>query len=212
MIKLWGRRTSINVQKVMWVLAELGLEYDRVDVGGSFGGLNDAAYTAINPNQQIPTLVDGDTVLWESNAVLRYLGDAYGRNAIFGSTPAARGASDMWMEWYQSSVYANFQTVFHQCVKLPRAERCAEVLEQAQQRVFKKFALFNDKLESSAFINGDRVGLGDVPMATSLYRYYTMDIERPNFPHIARYYEQLTQRAAYSENVMIDYESLRSKH
>jgi len=211
MIELWGRQTSINVQKVMWVLAELKLSYNRIDAGGSFGGLDHPAYIALNPHQKIPTLVDGTAVLWESNAVLRYLADAYGQEIIIGSTPAERAASDMWMEWYQNSVYANFQTIFHHTVKLPHAARDAQILERAQSSVYKQFSLFNSKLESSAFINGDQLSLGDIPMAACLYRYFTMDIERPDYPQIKRYYNDLTQRNAYSENVMISYESLRAK-
>lgn len=210
MIHLWGRRTSINVQKVMWVLAELKLDYERSDVGGAFGGLNNEAYTALNPHRQVPTLVDGNTVLWESNAILRYLADAYGKDIIFGSTPAARGTSDMWMEWYQSSVYSQFQAIFYQTVRLPHAERSPDILAKAKEVVFKQFSLFNSTLETRPFINGDQLTLGDVPMAACLYRYYTMDIVRPDYPMIARYYDTLTKRPTFSENIMIDYESLRT--
>ncbi|MGQ7847066.1 glutathione S-transferase family protein [Granulosicoccus sp. 3-233] len=210
MIELWGRRTSINVQKVMWVLAELGLDYKRFDAGGRFGGLNDAAYMALNPHQKVPTLVDGETVLWESNAIMRYLADAYDKDTLFGSTPAARGASDMWMEWYQNSVYANFQIIFHQTVKLPHAERSGKVLAQAQEVVCKQFSLFEAELESRSYINGDQLTLGDMPMAACLYRYFTMEIERPDLPRISRYYQNLTERPAYRDNVMIDYDSLRA--
>jgi len=195
----------------MWVLAELGLDYDRIDAGGSFGGLNTSEYLDLNPNQKVPTLVDGDVVLWESNAIIRYLADAYGRDALFGATAAMRGSSDMWMEWYQSSVYANFQAIFHQTVKLPMAQRSCDALKQAQVAVNKQFALYNSKLESTAFINGEHLTLGDIPMAACLYRYFTMNIDRPTLPQIDRYYSTLKQRLAYSENVMISYESLRSK-
>ena len=212
MIKLWGRRTSINVQKVMWVLAELNLEYDRLDLGGSFGGLTDTSYVKINPHQKVPTLVDGEVVVWESNAILRYLGGAYGCDALFGATTATRAESDMWMEWYQSSVYASFQTLFHQTVKLPIGERSKAIREKAQANVSKQFALFDSNLATRAFINGEHLTLGDVPMAASLYRYFTMDIERTEYPNISRYYARLTQRSSYRDNVMIDYESLRAKN
>ena len=209
MICLWGRRTSINVQRVMWVLAELELDYERRDAGGSFGGLDDEAYVALNPHKKIPTLVDGDVVLWESNAIIRYLADAYGRDTIFGPTPAARGTSDMWMEWYQNSVYPNFQAIFHQTVRLPDSERNPDILARAQTVVRNEFAHFERQLESTKFIAGDSLTLGDVPMAACLYRYYTMDIQRPEYEEIARYYERLTQRTTYKDNVMISYDSLR---
>ena len=210
MIVLWGRRTSINVQKVMWILAELKLDYERYDAGGSFGGLNDDAYIALNPHKKIPTLIDDSVVFWESNAIIRYLADAYGQNTLFDVTPSQRGTSDMWMEWYQNSVYANFQTIFHQTVRLPHSQRSPQVLAQAQEVVNREFAHFNSKLESGEFINGDHLSLGDVPMAACLYRYFTMDIERPDYKMIARYYENLTQHPLYRDNVMIDYESLRA--
>ena len=128
-MELWGRETSINVQKVMWVLAELNLDYTRIDVGGVFGGLDDKRYTDLNPHRKIPTLVDGSVVVWESNAILRYLGDAYGRDALYGTTTAARSASDRWMEWFQNSVYQSFQAIFHQKVKLAICSRDSVVLE-----------------------------------------------------------------------------------
>ena len=209
MICLWGRRTSINVQRVMWVLAELQLDYERRDIGGSFGGLNDEAYIALNPHRKIPTLVDDSVILWESNAIIRYLADAYGKEKIFGATPAARGMSDMWMEWYQNSVYFSFQTIFHQTVRLPEKERDPDILARAQKVVSKEFAHFESRLKSSDFAGGSELTLGDVPMAACLYRYYTMDIQRPEHTLIARYYERLTQRATYRDNVMISYDSLR---
>ncbi len=208
---LWGRRTSINVQKVMWILAELDVEYERIDVGGTFGGLGDERYMALNPHQKVPTLEDGSVVLWESNAILRYIGCAYGAGSLFGSTAADRGRSDMWMEWFQSSVYSSFQTVFHQTVKLPNVERNVDVLKRAQDDIFRQFALYDSVLESSAYINGDQLTLGDIPMAACLYRYFTMNIDRPDYTQISRYYKCLMQRPAFRENVMIDYESLRSK-
>ena len=208
---LWGRRTSINVQKVMWILAELDVEYERIDVGGTFGGLGDERYMALNPHQKVPTLEDGSVVLWESNAILRYIGCAYGAGSLFGSTAADRGRSDMWMEWFQSSVYSSFQTVFHQTVKLPNVERNVDVLKRAQDDIFRQFALYDSVLESSAYINGDQLTLGDIPMATCLYRYFTMNIDRPDYTQISRYYKDLMRRPAFRENVMIDYESLRSK-
>lgn len=208
---LWGRRTSINVQKVMWVLAELEIEYERIDVGGTFGGLRDERYVALNPHQKVPTFEDGSVVLWESNAILRYIGFTYGADRIFGSTAAERARSDMWMEWFQNSVYSSFQTVFHQKVKLPIVERNADVLKRAQDDVFKQFALYDSVLESSAYIHGNKLTLGDIPMGTCLYRYFTMNIDRPVYTQISRYYEDLMQRPAFREHVMVDYESLRSR-
>lgn len=210
MLKLWGRDTSINVQKVAWVLTELNLAYERIDIGGAFGGLDDPAYTALNPNRRIPTLVDGDMVLWESNAIVRYLADAYGREAIWGANPKGRAEADMWMEWYQNNVYVNFQAVFYQKIRLPQDRRDPVLLRKALDQVSEQFALFDKVLQGQDFIAGDRLTIGDVPMAACLYRYYTMDIERPNFTALARYYARLSAHPAYQATVMINYDSLRA--
>lgn len=211
MITLWGRSTSINVQKVMWLLAELKVQYTRIDCGGAFGGLDDPAYVALNPNRTVPTLVDGDVVIWESNAILRYLAGTYGPKTSFGGTPAQRALGDNWMEWYQTSVYARFQAIFHQTVRLPMADRDAGILAGAVAVVDQKFQLIESVLQTRPCIAGDHLTLGDIPMAASLYRYYTMDIERPQLPAIERYYQRLTQHPPYRDNVMISYESLRAK-
>lgn len=211
MITLWGRDTSINVQKVMWLLAELGLDYERIDLGGKFGGLDDPKYVALNPNRMVPTLVDGDLVLWESNAILRYLADAYGAGTSFGGTAAERASSDKWMEWYQSSIYTSFQSIFHQKVRLPLAERSAETLNKMMGIVLDKFATVDTVLQSQPFIGGDAPGLGDIPLGACLFRFNTMGLDRPAMAGIDAYYQRLSNHAPYRDNVMISFESLRAK-
>ena len=193
-------------------MAELGLDYIRHDVGGAFGGLDSDAYKAINPNQKVPTLVDGEVCIWESNAIIRYLTDAYGNDALPEKTPALRARSDMWIEWYQNTVNANFTNVFHHGVRL-RPERRDPVLKQKSlEAVHQSFALFDRIVARQDFIAGDHLTLGDVPMAACLFRYYTMDIERPVWAGLDAYYARLTQIPNYRDNVMISYESLRSTH
>jgi glutathione S-transferase len=211
MITLWGRKTSINVQKVMWLLAELGLEYERFDRGAAFGGLDDPDYVAMNPNRLVPTLKDGDLVLWESNAILRYLADAYGAGTSFGGTPAQRASADKWMEWYQSSVYASFQAIFYQMVRLPEKDRDPETLKRMMDIVYPKFAQFDSVVQTQPFINGPELTIGDIPMAACLYRYHTMGLDRPVFAGLDAYYQQLTEHAPYRDTVMINYDSLRPK-
>ena len=102
MIKVLGRLTSSNVQKVLWTLDEIGLDYERTDLGGAFGGLNEPDYRAMNPNGVIPTVIDGDTVLWESNAIVRYLAARYDDGGLWPTDPAERALTDRWMDWQQT--------------------------------------------------------------------------------------------------------------
>ena len=209
-IKLWGRATSVNVQKVTWCLTELGLTYDRMDAGGAFGGLDDPSYIALNPNRRVPTLVDGDLVLWESNAICRYLFDVYGEVGFPKCETIAENAqADMWMEWFQNNVYARFIELFYQVVRLPPSQRDAEKKTKALQSVTKALKIADETLADRDFMSGSRFGLGDIPIGSCLYRYYTMNIDRASLPSLARYYERLVERQAYRDHVMIDYSSLQ---
>lgn len=205
MLTLWGRLTSVNVQRVAWVLAETGLEYARIDTGGAFGGLDDQEYLAMNPNRRVPTLKDGSLVLWESNAICRYLVDAY-RGPL---ATAHKARADMWMEWFQNGPYAPFIEMFYQTVRLPAAQRDAAVLQQALDRLHGHFDIAEAALAKSAYLTGDTLSLADVPFGTCLYRYFTCDFARGDYPNIKAYYDRLTSRAAYRDTVVVDYSSLR---
>lgn len=209
-LKLWGRATSYNVQKVAWIIAELGLPCVRIDAGGAFGGLNDPEYVALNPNKRVPTLIDSDHVLWESNAICRYLVDAYATPTnLKGQTTQARAQADMWMEWFQNNLYTNSIAIFYQIVRLPPRQRSIEKRDDILQSLNTALTIFDARLKDQKFILGDRLSLGDIPTGAFLFRYFTMDIERPPFPHLERYYDDLKERSAYQETVMVDYSSLR---
>lgn len=209
-LKLMGRATSINVQKVAWVIAELNLPCNRVDAGGVFGGVDTPDYIALNPNKRVPTLIDGDLVLWESNAICRYLVDKYSSNGVLkADTADSRARADMWMEWFQSTVYSDFISLFYQTVRLPPSERDPAKKDNAIASLTSALTIFDEALSDRMFINGDEPSLGDIPTGSFLYRYYTIDIKRPDLRNLARYYTNLTKRRPYQDHVMIDYSSLR---
>ncbi|WP_417523671.1 glutathione S-transferase family protein [Marinovum sp.] len=208
-MRLWGRKTSVNVQKVLWALEELSLDYERLDAGGAFGGLDDPAYLAMNPMRKVPTLVDGDLVIWESNAVVRYLARAYG-DTLGGRDAVEAGRADMWMEWFQNNPYPQFIALFYQLVRLPRAERDAAKRDHAIKVVSENFTILDRHLSDRDFVAGEAFTMGDIPVGSALYRYYTLDFDRPDLPALAAYYDRLSQRAAYRETVMMSYDSLRA--
>ncbi len=123
MLRVWGRTNSINVQKVMWAVGELGLAHERVDAGGEFGGLDTAAYGAMNPNRMIPVVDDGGTVVWESNAVVRYLAARYGAGGLWPEDPGARSLADRWMDWQLSTAQPAMGPVFINLVRTPPERR-----------------------------------------------------------------------------------------
>ncbi len=210
-LSLIGRKTSINVQKVRWLLLELGLDHAHRELGGAFGGLQTDAFAALNPNRLVPVLVDGDLVLWESNAILRYLARRYSPGGIEGATPAQIAQADMWMEWFQNRPLPQLTAVFYQTVRLPRAERDAGLRDAAAARLNDAFALLDRHLTGRTHLVGDALTLGDIVIGTALFRYFTLDFERPSLPSLRAYYTALQGRAAYREAAMVPYESLRAK-
>lgn len=208
-MQVWGRATSVNVQKVLWSLEELGVKYNRHDVGGEFGGLGSEHYTAMNPSRRIPTLEDGPLILWESNVIVRYLARKDPKRQLIGSTLADDAGADVWMEWFQNNVSAAFITMFYHTYRLREENRDPQVLAQAMDKLAEGFQLLNAHLESRDFVCGAALSMGDIPVGSCLYRYFTLPIERPDLPALAAYYQRLSARPAYRSAVMIPYDSLR---
>ncbi|WP_019443789.1 MULTISPECIES: glutathione S-transferase, partial [Brucella] len=111
MLKIWGRTNSTNVKKALWAAQELNLEYEQIDLGGQFGGLNDPVYLARNPNGLVPLLEDGETILWESNVIVRYLAAAYGKDSLWIENPAKRAQAEKWMDWVSTTIAGDFRDV-----------------------------------------------------------------------------------------------------
>jgi glutathione S-transferase len=210
MLKTWGRNTSSNVQLVMWAVAELGLEHQRVDWGGAFGGNNDPEYRRMNPNGLIPTISDGDCVVWESAAILRYLSARYGSEAFWPPDPAKRAPLDMWAEWIKTSFAPPLiNQVFWQLIRTPPAERDQAVIGEGVARLKRLAVLLDARLGSGPYLNGPQLCFADIMIGHTLYRYFTLDFERADTSNLARYYQRLRERPAYRDHVMISYESLR---
>ena len=209
MIEVLGRATSSNVQKVLWTLRELGLEYRRCDLGGAFGGLDTPEYRAMNPNGKVPTLIDDDLVLWESNAIVRYLAARYDPGGLWPQDAGDRALADLWMDWQQTVLFPPWVAVFFGVWRTPQRYRDEEANARAVARLNDAYALLDRQLQGRAFVAGRQLTIADIPAGMTLYRYYTMEIERPSLPAIEAWYARLRQRAAYRETVMTDFGSLK---
>jgi glutathione S-transferase len=211
MIKVWGRKTSSNVQAVMWSLAELGLACERTDCGHRYGGLDTAEFLAMNPNGTIPVVRDGDgEFLWESSAILRYLANRYGRAPYWPADLAARTHIDKWAEWSKINIALNFSgPIFWRVVRTPPARRDPAALEQAMGILDRYLDIAETQLGAAPFLCGADLTLADVQFGHLLYRYFTLVIERRGRPRLGAYYESLVARPAYREHVMVPYDELR---
>lgn len=203
MLTVWGRPNSINVQIVMWTAAELGLQTDRKDVGGAFGGLDTPDYLAMNPNGRIPTLRDGDLTIWESNACARYLAAKYGAGSLWPEDPGQRAKADMWMDWKKTSLAGPMTAVFWGLVRTPEAERDMDAIRAAAQTSQTLYAMLDEWLAGKDFILGESLSIGDIPAGAMAYRFMELVKDRPSMPNLEAWYGRLTSRQAYRDHVML---------
>jgi glutathione S-transferase len=208
---VWGRRSAFNVQKVLWLLGELGLEHEHRAVGGAFGGLDTAEFRALNPHGKIPVLADGDTVVWESHAILRYLAAAYGAESFWSPDPALRSRADRWMDWSQCTLQPAFMTLFWGYFRTPPALRDPGAVERARRQCEQHFRLLDAELARRPFLAGDAFSLADIPAGTALYRYFEMGLEVERPPHVGAWYARLAARAPYRAAVAVPFEELRGR-
>ena len=203
MIRIWGRTTSSNVQKVMWAVGELGVAHERIDVGREYGGLDTDAYGALNPNRRIPTLEDGDAVVWESNVIVRYLAAKFGSGTLWPVDPATRAVADEWMDWQQTTLAEDMRTVFWGLVRTPEEQRERAKIAAAVESLKEIWARLDRHLRGRAFVAGDHLTMGDIPVGTICYRYHALGVERAPLSNLEAWYERLTSRAPFREHVML---------
>jgi len=210
MLTIYGRKTSFNVQKVTWMTAELGIANQRLDLGGKFGGLDTPEFRAKNPHGKIPVIDDDGAIIWESNAIVRYLAARYGGEAWWPSDPEHLAAGDQWMDWASSTLSVGFLGVFIGFYRTPEAKRDGAAIKASIARCATDYGLLDNILASQPYIAGNAISVGDIPIGATLFRYFTLDIERPKLPNVESYYRRLQDRPAYREHVMVNYEELKA--
>ena len=202
MLKIWGRNNSVNVIKVLWCAAELGLDFVRTDIGGAFGGNDQPEYLAKNPMGRVPTVEDGDLILWESQAIVRYLASTHGIGTLWPEDPGERALSDLWMDWYTAHLHPPMTTIFWGLVRTAEANRDNDAIAAATVEAGKLWSVLDQHLEGCGFVNGDQLTIGDFPVGAAAFRYYSLVEERPAMPNLDRWYAALGERPAYRTHVM----------
>ena len=197
-IVLWGRLNSHNVKKVAWALVEMGLPFVRHDIGGAFGYTSE--YLAMNPNRLVPTIEDGNLVLWESNAILRYLADAHGPD-FRSHDPKVRAAGDKWMDW-QFTFAEALRDAFLGCIRQGRDASDPAVAASAA-KAGEMMALLDAQLARGPWLSGERFGIADIPMGVYAHTFFSLPVTRPDLPHLAEWYARLKTRPGYAAQVMI---------
>jgi glutathione S-transferase len=198
-IKLWGVPKSINVQKALWALEELGLPFERIDAGGPFGKIKEADYLSLNPNGLIPTLQDDSAVVWESNAVVRYLFNRYGKAPLQPADPVARAHADQWTDWKSSTFWPPTRVLLVQLVRTPEDKRDANAIKLAQEQTFAAAKILDARLAKHPYVAGEHFSFGDVPVAAAAQRYVNLPIERPTLKNLDAWYTRIRERPAFKK-------------
>ena len=214
MLKVWGRADSSNVQAVMWCIGELGIEHQRIDAGHRFGLLNTPDFKALNPNQTIPVIQDGDQqALWESGAIIRYLASQYGDGSFWPEDPAKRAHVDQWAEWSKINIAMGFTgPVFWPVVRQSASERNESALERSLLVLYHYLSIAEDQLKHQSYLAADHLTFADIQFGHVLYRYFAIDIERPDLPRLRNYHSKLVDRPAFKAHVMVSYDSLKAEN
>jgi glutathione S-transferase len=179
MLRLWGRKSSINVLKVLWCFAELGLEegkdFERIDAGLQFGIVRSPEFLKLNPNGLVPTLEDGNIVLWESNTIMRYLAAQYDQQQRFPHDVKAQYGSEKWMDWQVGTMWPMLRPAFIGLTRVPEAERDHAAILKSYQDTSQLFSLLDQTLDSQKYCAGERFSLGDIVLALCVHRWILMN-------------------------------------
>jgi glutathione S-transferase len=202
-LTIWGRANSVNVQKVLWCLAELDIAYERIDAGMAFGKNDRPEYLAMNPNGRVPTLVDGDYVLWESNSIMRYLNLAFGRGSpIYPASPQARAAVDRWLDWTLSTLQPVDRPVFWALVRTPVEKRDMVAIQKDVDAEAVVWRIPEALFASRRFIEGDQFTIADIAIGAFARRWFGVEgVSKPKLPNLERWYAQISERPGFAKFV-----------
>lgn len=208
MLTIWGRATSSNVQKVTWLLDEIGLAHERIDIGGPFGGNREASYRALNPNGLVPTLQDGDFTLWESNTICRYLANRESAHTLYPTDFQARADVERWMDWSTSMLGPALHAAFWGLIRTAPADRDLPAIRASAVKTGEALAIVDAQLADRPWVCGDRFTLADIALGIHSYRFLNLpwplaDATPVVLPNLLRWYARLGERPAYRRVVMI---------
>lgn len=202
MLMIHGRNNSSNVQKVVWALNEMKVPYERTDAGGAFGIVNTPEYLAMNPNARVPTMDEDGFILWESNAIVRYLANKHDRGGLCPSDPRQHADADRWMDWQQTTLGPTMTPIFWNLVRTPEPDRDMKLVESSKSAMEGLAKIMDNALADRAFLAGDSFTMADIPAAIQIYRWVALVEDRPSVPNLDAWYDRLCQREPFKTHVL----------
>jgi glutathione S-transferase len=195
-LRIWGRPNSINVQKVLWACGELGLPFERIDAGGAFGIVKSPGYMAMNPMSVVPVIEDDGFVLWESNAITRYLAAKHGAGTLWPTDLGVRADADRWMDWQCTEYSPRMRLAFWNLVRTPKEKQDASAIEESRAGSEAMTAILDAALTGRRFIAGDTFTMGDIPIGVAVHRWLGLPVKRERRPAVEAYYARIMARPA----------------
>lgn len=206
-IRIWGRTTSSNVKKVLWLADELKLTYERIGADMKFGEIDTPEYRVLNPNARVPTIEDGDFVLWESNSIMRYLCMKYGGEAFYPSDPAARASIDCWLDWQLSTVIPVDVPVFWGTIRTPPEKRDKAAIAAGAVKLAAVWKVLDTELEKRDYAAGDRFSIADIALGILAYRVFANPfITHPDLPRLLAWLDRMRTRPPFKKWVDVPLE------
>ncbi len=204
MLTIYGRTNSVNVQKVLWCLAELAVPYTRIDAGLEHGKNTEPWYLALNPNGKVPLLTDGSFSLWESNSIVRYLAAKHGAGSLYPASLETRAHAEAWMDWQLSTLLRPVSIVFQNLYRVPEAQRDTAAIERQVREANLAMAVLDAHLAAQPYVAGATFTIGDIPVGAVAHRWLEIrNIERPPLTAIRAWRARLAERAGFRAHVQL---------
>ena len=209
MLTIWGRGTSSNVQKVLWLVEEAGIAHRHVVVGGPFGGTRTPEYLAMNPNSLVPTLQEDDFTLWESNTICRYLANRHGLQTLYPTDWRARADVERWMDWGQSLLAPSLHAGFWGLIRTAPADQDAAAIRASGEKTATVLGVIEARLANQPWLCGNQLTLAEIALGMHVYRWLhlpwsAVDHTPISLPRVTEWHARLAQRPAFRKVVMID--------
>ena len=203
MLKIWGRTNSLNVQKVMFTVGELGLPHERIEAGGRFGLVGEDWFKRMNPNSRVPVIDDDGFILWESHAITRYLAAKHSAGKLYPTDLQERALAEKWMDWAQSMVAGPLFAVFFPLIRQPAAQRNQAQVRQGTEACIPLYAMLDAALAGQDWLVGGRLTIAELGVGPFLHRWMALPMQRPAMANLEAWYKRLMERPAFREHVAL---------
>ncbi len=198
MLKIWGREDSLSVQKVMWCVRELGIPFEQINAGKQYGVINEPWYLAMNPTGTIPTIDDDGFILWESNAIVKYLCAKHSPGNLSPVDPHDYADADRWISWQGTTLWPPMRQILLGLVRTPEGQRDNARIDDLVAEVTRYWTVLDGRLKGRKFIMGERFTMADIVFGPHIYRWFTYPIPRPDLPHLRAWYQRFCERPHYN--------------